>query len=912
LSCGVTSCSHVIFSGSLTIDTRELGMKNFSLHIIALLVMVIPINLAAQSILDESGGVEYFISLPPDLALVPGAFKPGPINAHVAANRTTSVRVVGKPLSGSQFRREVKVGPNVRSRIDVPLQFQPVHAQQITPAVHVAADDLVSVSVISRLGRSVDGASFLPVSAWGRRYIVASSPNDAFDVVTTAETRRYQAPGFANIIAAYDSTVVTIEPSCDVPAGTTMPERPAGVPYTIVLNRGQAYTLLSSLALPTNDLTGTLITSTKPVSVIAGHTAGTWPQLPPSIEVNGKPIIGLFLARSGYHESMLPFELCGTDYVVVPRIEALRRTYDDSTSLPGFLRGASIRFMAFVDGTSIRYHDSAGIERTVVLQSGQVQTVHNITAATSVRASHPIQCVTMLPTYVNLRSSTHDLVAGSHAIMTVEVPMHLRSNSMPSLPTIHQELYVTFYGTEADLQDVIINDAGSIPQDSIHCLPSSEYCYAILPQPALGAIRVMNNGRCAIRYDDIDNTFFGQSYATSFTHGLNFFRLSSDGGTFAVEPDGAPTCSQQGIKIAAPSGFTPAYALLEGASNTRLQRSPSGYGLYADSTITLSAVDANRPAFASLVVYSAQGASERYRYEWQPRNTLELSAPLTQWPATQRNVQSCSTLIVRNTGELPIEIRGIQDRVEARVVIDAPLPIVVEGGAEREVPVCVTPTMKGEVRVRAVLVTECHNIELAEISIEGLVPSLSVTPQIGFGHVPNDSTKSRAGLVKNTSAQQIDIASITVATFTADGIPRFFLEDPQPIVPQTIAVGDSISVGIAFRPQPSDNTTINGELRIVSGAGTYRTPLSASPYAVVSVPSQDLHRHALTVLTMQQPFARALEDVEAALYSIAGVHVASIGDMRQTPASIGLRPGVYVARQQYGGQHSARVIMVTE
>ncbi len=868
---------------------------------------------AAQSALDESGGMEFFISLPPDLAIVPGGSSPPPIRAHVATSRPTTVRFAGKPLAGPQIQRVLTANSSTVAALDVPRQFQPVHSQQITPAVHVAAGDLISLTVVNRLGRSTDAFSLLPVSAWGRRYIVASAPNDAFDVVTTAETRRYEAPGFANVMAAYDSTVVTIKPSCVIAAGTALPERPAGVSYTVVLNRGQVYTLLSSLALPSNDLTGTIITSSKPVSVIAGHTAGTWPQLPPSIERNGKPVIGLDLARSAYQESLLPFELCGTEYVVVPRIEILRRIYNDSTSLPGSLRGASIRCMAFVDGTSIRYHDSAGIERAIVLQAGQVHTAHNITAATSVMASHPIQCVSMLPTYVDLGSSTVDRIAGAPAIMSVEIPMHLRSNSIPRVPTVEGgESLLTFYGTEADLQDVTIDGAGAIPQDSIRRLPSSEYCYANIPQAATGAIRVMNNGRCAIRYEVTDNSYFGQSFASSFTYGLNFFRVSSNDESFAIESDSNPTCSQQRIKIVASSDFTPAYATLEGATNTRLRLSQSGYGVYVDSTITLSAVDGNRPAFATLVVYSAQGASERYRYEWQPRNTLELSAPLTQWPPTQRNVQSCSTLVVRNTGELPITILGIQAGVDARIAIDAPLPILIGAGEQAEVPVCVTPTMQREVKLGFVLVTECHSIELAEFTVEGLVPSLYVTPEIGFGHVPSDSAKSRMGVVKNTSALPIDISSITVTTLTTDGISRFFLEDPQPIVPQTIAAGDSIAIGIAFRPHPMDNATIYGELRIVSSVGVFRTPLGASPYQVVSVPSHNVHRHAFTTLSMQQPFVRVLEDVEATLYSVAGVHVASIVDVQKSPASVGLRPGVYVARQQRGHQHYAYTILVTE
>jgi hypothetical protein len=115
------------------------------------------------------------------------------------------------------------------------------------------------------------GGSFLvlPTIGLGKKYVV-SSWHDNIDGTNGLVGGFYGpsalevAGGFFHITAAFDSTTVTIKQS-PYPGDT--------LPYVSVvqLNRGQCYEVRSRCALNSDDISGSVIESTKPIAVIAGH-----------------------------------------------------------------------------------------------------------------------------------------------------------------------------------------------------------------------------------------------------------------------------------------------------------------------------------------------------------------------------------------------------------------------------------------------------------------------------------------------------------------------------------------------------------------------------------------------------------------------------------------------------------------
>jgi hypothetical protein len=123
-------------------------------------------------------------------------------------------------------------------------------------AIHVTSLSPISVYVVSENATSADGYLGLPTPGLGTDYYVMSYASAG-----------YTGSEFA-VAATQSNTTVTITPTA---AGAT---KAAGAAYTVVLNAGDTYLLQN----PANgDMTGTHVTSDKPVAVFSGHRCSDVP-----------------------------------------------------------------------------------------------------------------------------------------------------------------------------------------------------------------------------------------------------------------------------------------------------------------------------------------------------------------------------------------------------------------------------------------------------------------------------------------------------------------------------------------------------------------------------------------------------------------------------------------------------------
>ncbi len=143
-----------------------------------------------------------------------------------------------------------------------------------------------------------DASLLLPVHIWTGNYIVASRNHWVFGL--------NHLPGFYAVIASQDETTVTLTPSAtggSVYSGAGI--KPDGT-GKVVLNAGdvlEVFTKTTGL-IPDADLTGTVITADKPVSVFGGHKCV---QVPLGTQ-----------ACDRLEEAMLPVETLSKKYIVTP------------------------------------------------------------------------------------------------------------------------------------------------------------------------------------------------------------------------------------------------------------------------------------------------------------------------------------------------------------------------------------------------------------------------------------------------------------------------------------------------------------------------------------------------------------------------------------------------------------------
>ncbi|MBL7989027.1 MAG: hypothetical protein JNJ94_13270 [Chlorobi bacterium] len=188
-------------------------------------------------------------------------------------------------ITGPNYQRKITVRPDaasVVSLMDPAARPSKIFFDQTnTPASDlftITADRNISAYCYFATKDGSEAFAPMPVETWGVEYYVMQTENVRVqNVRLTGDEEltisRLQAPGQALIIAAEDSTRVTIDGTATIYNNSLMP------PYrTVVLNAGQAYLLHTRSdeagSAATWNSAGTRITATKPIGVIAGNTRG--------------------------------------------------------------------------------------------------------------------------------------------------------------------------------------------------------------------------------------------------------------------------------------------------------------------------------------------------------------------------------------------------------------------------------------------------------------------------------------------------------------------------------------------------------------------------------------------------------------------------------------------------------------
>lgn len=164
---------------------------------------------------------------------------------------------------------------------------------------HITANEEVTVFGLSVASTTSDAFLAFPTDVLGREYVIASYPSNLlFNVNGSLNTNTSTMSQFA-IVAAFDSTIVSITPTVRTWNGDT-------TTYSIVLNQGQTYlvSLLPAVVNTGRDLTGSRIVASKPIVVYGGHERAAIP-------------VGA-ASRDCLIEQMLPVEVWGKRALVVP------------------------------------------------------------------------------------------------------------------------------------------------------------------------------------------------------------------------------------------------------------------------------------------------------------------------------------------------------------------------------------------------------------------------------------------------------------------------------------------------------------------------------------------------------------------------------------------------------------------
>ncbi len=291
--------------------------------------------------------------------------------------------------------------------------------------IHVTSAAPVAVYGLSQITATTDAYLGLPLTALGTTYIVFGYNGGL------------GGPSEFQIVGTQDATQVTITPS------VTATNHAAGVPYTIPLNQLQTYQLQASGSA--TDLTGTLITSTKPIALFGGAVCTNIPD-------------NDYTACDYVVEQIPATATWGMNYLVVP--------------LDTRKNGDTVRVLARDAGTKVT------IDGTVVATLGAATFYQTELADTS---NHTI--VTSAPSLVAQysNSTSYDGVLSDPMMMLISPTEQFQTSYSVATPTNALELYTNYINVVAKASDINTCRVDNNPITGFTAIGTSGYDGAQIP-----------------------------------------------------------------------------------------------------------------------------------------------------------------------------------------------------------------------------------------------------------------------------------------------------------------------------------------------------------------------------------------------------------------------------------------------
>lgn len=367
-------------------------------------------------------------------------------------------------IPGLAFSTPFSVTAGVVTSVPIPLTAEMATFDGIEDkGIHVVSVDEVTVYGLNRRQYTTDAFLGLPTDILGNEYIVLGYSNTTF---------HSSGATLFGIVATENTTTVTITPSV-----TTGP-RTVGVPYSVVLNQGQAYQLANP-GQNTLDLSGTLITSDKPISVFGGNRCTN---IPP---------VG-YQACDHVIEQLPPISAWGKSFVTVP--------------LATRFNGDTFRVIAAEDNTNVAINGTA----VPVLNKGQLHE-QLINAASVIAADKPV----LVAQYSN--SSSYDGVTSDPFMMLIPpFEQFLGAYTITTPATGFAQNFANIVAPSADVGNIML-DGVAIPAGSFTAIGASGFSGAQVPI-SLGSHNFLGNlafGCFVYGFDSYDSYGYpgGQSLA---------------------------------------------------------------------------------------------------------------------------------------------------------------------------------------------------------------------------------------------------------------------------------------------------------------------------------------------------------------------------------------------------------------
>ncbi|MBI3259772.1 MAG: T9SS type A sorting domain-containing protein [Ignavibacteriae bacterium] len=365
-------------------------------------------------------------------------------------------------------------------------------------AFHIVTDSQVTVYALSKAEKTSDAFLVLPTNVLGLDYYVMSYNSHGIGNPAT--------PSQFVVIATQDATKVAIALSSNRAPGTILKTR------TVNLQKGESY-LVRANSYTTDDLTGTHVTSNKPIAVLGSHQRAAIPYT--SNQLNRDFLI----------EQMIPVNTWGYDAYLVPLPEP-------STGTGNEFNNDIYRILAARDNTQIMYNGKL----LTTLKAGQMY-AGQLTEAASISANRPI----MVALFKKSTEGQGGYISDPFMMLVPPADQFLKSyrwvNSQVYIKRrdwggsefigkVYEEQYVIVVAPNSSISSIRLD--GAVRNERFNTIPNSVYSYA--------AMKVSDGVHSIIANEGIGIYVLGYGPADSYGYigGMNMVNTTSM--TSSVKP----------------------------------------------------------------------------------------------------------------------------------------------------------------------------------------------------------------------------------------------------------------------------------------------------------------------------------------------------------------------------------------
>jgi hypothetical protein len=629
------------------------------------------------------------------------------------------------------------------------------------------------------LGGSPDGFLALPTAALGTKYYTVNYYDGNFAGVKTV--------GEFVIVAPQDNTTVTITVKAHTKDASGAESHQPGDKWTVTLMKGQTYMVQSTgNYIGDDDLTGSLVESSKPVAVLSGHQIS-------AITVDMSSADHLL-------EMPPPVDKWGTQYFDMPMAGRTRC-------------GDYIRIMSGEDGNQITYNGNGPFS----LNAGEWAELPTTLVATVFKSINHKKFLVTQYSYSQGFNGDPGLADPFMILMTAQEQFEKRMIFRTPLPAKNGSFvnYLTVISQLDSLYTIKINKQGITSYGAVgqQSFPGTN--------PVMAAIRVKIPGG-SNSYVATANVPFGMyQYGFSDYEGYGWptgqavnvvspdtlppleSRIGTCGNYTAklIEGRHQPKFSFEDTRIAEVSMITevadPRWS--KPAINYLFTLDPNFYSGDSTASYTLSVIDPLQDAYAAIYTVDRAGNDTVYEYIYAaPKITLSPAPPFAFGSVLVQS-DSCQTITITNAAKQPVNLFGTHIMGKGKGGIykltPASLTKTLAPGETAQLTICYTPNDTGIVNATfdsLVVGLDCDSVIYA-LSGQGITP-LIYTADLNFGVVDTGKTKCMDMKVSNKGTAPLTITKADLLN-NAD-----FSVDAAQVFPIVIQPGQSVMISYCFHP----------------------------------------------------------------------------------------------------------------